>query len=79
MMRFKKFVKLTDDTHACYNLTNFQYVVNAMTGNGCYLNLQKLACKKLKTREINPHFAVVNPAILFVVGPTQTVTEEIGA
>ena len=44
-MRFKKFVKLTDHTQACNDLTNFEYVVHAMTGNGCYLNLQKLACK----------------------------------
>ena len=49
-MKFKKFVKLTDHTYACNDLTNFEYVVHAMTGNGCYLNLKKLACK---IREIN--------------------------
>ena len=37
-MRFKKFVKLTDHTHACNNIAR----------NGSYVNLQKLG----KTREI---------------------------
>ena len=37
-MRFKKFVKLTDHTCACYDLTNFEFEVHAMTGNGCYVN-----------------------------------------
>ena len=44
-LKKQKFMKLTDHTHACNDLTNFEYVVHAMTGNGCYLNLQKLACK----------------------------------
>ena len=41
----KKLVKLTIHTHACKDLTNFQYVVLAMTGNGSYLRLLKLAWK----------------------------------
>ena len=35
-MKFKKFVKLTDHTCAYNDLTNFE------TGNGSYVNLQKL-------------------------------------
>ena len=44
-MRFEKFVKLTDHTYTCNDLTNFEYVVPDIdiTGNGNYLNLQKLA------------------------------------
>ena len=32
--RFKKFVKLSDDNCSCNDLTNFEYQVRAMTGNG---------------------------------------------
>ena len=32
--------------YACNSLTNFQYEVHAMTGNGSYVNLVKLACTK---------------------------------
>ena len=39
---YKKFVKMTDHNHACNDLTDFEYVVHAMTGNGSYLNLHKL-------------------------------------
>ena len=41
-IRFKKFVKLTDHTRACNDLTN---VGHAMTGNGSYVKLQKLIWK----------------------------------
>ena len=44
-LRWKKIVKLTNHTCACNDLTNFEYVVHVMTGNGCYVNLQKLAWK----------------------------------
>ena len=36
-MRFKKIVKLTGLTNACKDLTNFEFHVNAMTGNGIYV------------------------------------------
>ena len=32
--KVEKFVKLTDHTYAYNNLTNFEYKVHAMTGNG---------------------------------------------
>ena len=35
-------VKLTDHTCACNDLTNFEHEVQE-TGNGSYVNLQKLA------------------------------------
>jgi hypothetical protein len=41
-MRFKKFVKLTDHTGACNDLTNFKSEALAKTGNGCYENMPKL-------------------------------------
>ena len=41
----KKIVKLTDHTSACNSLTNFEYEPHAMTGNGNYVNLQKLGWK----------------------------------
>ena len=44
-MRFKKFVKLTDYTYACNDLTSFEYEAHAMTGNGSYVNLLKVASK----------------------------------
>ena len=31
---YKKIVKLTDHTHACNDLTNFECEAHAMTGNG---------------------------------------------
>ena len=34
----------------CNDLTNFEYVVRAMTGNGSYMNFQKLAGKNLLNR-----------------------------
>ena len=40
---FEKFVKLTDHSCACHDLTDFEYLVVDKTGNGSYLNLQKLA------------------------------------
>jgi len=41
----QKLVKLTDHTCACNNLTSFEYEDYAMTGNGNYGNLLKLAWK----------------------------------
>ena len=43
-MRFQKFVKLTDHTCACNDLTNFECEGQA-TGNGSCENFQKLALK----------------------------------
>ena len=43
-VKVEKFVKLTDHTCACNNLTNFECEAQA-TGNGSYVNLQKLAWK----------------------------------
>ena len=43
----QKFVKLTDRTDACNDLTNFEGEAQAMTGNGNYVNMLKLACKNL--------------------------------
>ena len=42
----QKFVKLTDRNCACNGLTNFKCEVQA-TGNGSYVNLQKLQWKNL--------------------------------
>jgi hypothetical protein len=42
--RFKIFMKLSDNTFACKDLTNFECKAQA-TGNGSYVNLQKLAWK----------------------------------
>ena len=42
----QKFVKLTDRTCACNVLTNFECEVQA-TGNGSYVNLQKLLMENL--------------------------------
>ena len=38
---YKKFVKMTDHNHACNDLTDFEYVVHAMTGNRSYENVPK--------------------------------------
>jgi hypothetical protein len=43
----QKFVKLTDKTYACNSLTNFEYYVPSMTGNGNYMNLLELPWKNL--------------------------------
>ena len=43
----ENFVKLTDHSHACNDLTSFESEAHAMTGNGSYLNMQKLAWKNL--------------------------------
>jgi hypothetical protein len=42
---FEKFVKLTGHTYAYNSLTNFQYEVHAMTGNGNQVNLLKVFLK----------------------------------
>ena len=45
-MRFKRFVKLTNHTYAYNDFTYcLEYVVYEMTGNGSYLNWQKLVWK----------------------------------
>ena len=41
----QKFVKLTDRTYACNDLTNFEGEPQVLTGNGSYVNMLKLACK----------------------------------
>ena len=41
----KKIVKLTDHSCACNDLTSFEYVENAMTGNRSYVNLLKFSWK----------------------------------
>jgi len=43
-------VKLTGYTNAYNSLTNFEYEVNELTGNGIYVNLLELPWKK--NREI---------------------------
>ena len=45
-IRFKKFVKLTNHTCACNDLTNFECEAEA-TGNGTYVNLKKLVIVNL--------------------------------
>ena len=40
---------MTDSNCACHDLTNFESEAQAMTGNGSYVNIMKLA---VKTREI---------------------------
>ena len=37
----QKIVRLTDNTCLCNSLTNYEYVVHTMTGNGNYVNLLK--------------------------------------
>ena len=49
-MGFIKFVKLIGYSYACKCFTSFEYKLNAMTGNGNYVNLLKLTGKK--NREI---------------------------
>jgi len=48
-------MKLTGHTYyACNSLTNFQYEVHAMTGNGNQVNLLKLGWKKfVKSLQVN--------------------------
>ena len=41
--QIEKFVKLTDRTCTCDDLTSFEYEVHGMTGNGSYLNMQNFA------------------------------------
>ena len=41
--QIEKFVKLTDHACACNDLTSFKYEKHEITGNGSYLNMQKLA------------------------------------
>ena len=48
-MRFKKIVKLTCYTYVSNSLTNFEHVVQVITGNGSYLNLQILHGKTRET------------------------------
>lgn len=44
-MRFIKFVKLIGYSYACNSLTCFEFKLNAMTGNGNYVNLLQLVWK----------------------------------
>ena len=41
------FVKLTGHTYACNILTDFEYAVRVITGNGNYVDLLQSICKKL--------------------------------
>ena len=45
-IKFEKFVKLTDLTCACNDLTNFECEAQA-TGNGSYMNLKKLPSREI--------------------------------
>ena len=38
----QKIREMTDHTYACNDLTNFEYAVHAIAGNGSFLNWQKL-------------------------------------
>ena len=42
-VRFKKTREIDGSKHACNDLTNFEYLVHAMNGNGSYVDLKKLA------------------------------------
>ena len=44
--KLKKLVKLTLNTYASNDLTNFEYAAHAVTGNGSYMNMQKLVLNK---------------------------------
>ena len=47
-------MKLIDDNYACSSLTNFEFKLNATTGNGNYENLLKLGWKKfVKSLQLN--------------------------
>ena len=43
----KKFVKVTGLSYVCNSLTDFEYEVHTMTGNGNHLNMLKFTLKKL--------------------------------
>ena len=44
-IKVEKFVKLTDHTCVCYDLTSFEYDAHIMTGNGSYLKMLEFAWK----------------------------------
>ena len=50
----KKFVKLTDHTCACNDLTNFECEANAITGNGSYVILQVFPSKFQQNLQLFP-------------------------
>lgn len=50
-IKLKKFVKLIDHPNAHNSLTNFEYQVNKMTGNGDYVKMLKFLLGKI-IREI---------------------------
>ena len=55
-MQFKKFVKLTSHTCSCNDLTNFEYQVRAMTGNGNFANLFEFAEEFWKSHQVKIFF-----------------------
>ena len=60
-MRFIKFVKLTGYTYACHDLTNFEYQMRTMTGNGSYVNLFKFVRENfVKSHQVNLFWAGFN-------------------
>jgi hypothetical protein len=46
-VKVEKFVKLTDHTYVCNDLTSFEYEAHTMTGNGSYLKMLEFAWKNL--------------------------------
>ena len=57
----EKFVKLTDHTCACNDLTSFEYEVHQLTGSGCYLNMQQILKKLVKSLQLNLFLAGFSP------------------
>ena len=55
-IRLKKFVKLTDHTCACNDLTSFEYEAHIMTGNGKHVETS--LAKFVKLFQVNLFSAV---------------------
>ena len=79
--KIKKFVKLIDHTYAWNNLTNFEYVVQAITGNGSYLNLQSFAGKKLVNSLLLYLFSAdfLEPSVRLPLSALEVVNSEVEA
>ena len=52
-------MKFTRWTYACNSFTNFEYQDHAMTGNGSYVNLPKLAWKSHRVNLFSAGFFAV--------------------
>ena len=54
-VKMNKFVKLNGYTYGCNSLTNFEYKVHEMTGNGSNVNLLTLGREKkiVKSLQVN--------------------------